>query len=148
MLLDAQNLFSDDQSVALALSATALSTNTIDLGATSATKSGVTFPADIGRGNAPEIVAQVTADVVGAGASIQVQVITADDAALTSNVTVVNQSAPIGVASLKSGYQFRVAITPGIAQRYLGVRYVNSGAATTAGTVTAGLVIDRQTASI
>ena len=49
------------------------------------------------------------------------------------------------LATLIAGYQFRLAVPPGVSKRYLGLRYTVGTAETTAGKVTAGLVIDKQT---
>lgn len=150
MMLDKQNLLSDGQSLALALAATALSTNTIDLGVAGTvplTNAGAAK--DVGKGEPPQLLAQVVEDVVGAGASIEAQLVMADTADLATGLVVVQSTGAIGVANLRAGYQFRFsAVPPGITKRYLGMRYVNSGAATTAGKVTAGIVADKQTTSV
>lgn len=145
MHFDQQNLFSDNQSVVLALAGTALSTNTIDLGETGKNSLGGTQISDPGRAPKADILVQVTETVVGAGASLEAQLVMADDAALTSGLTVIQSSGAVGVANLKAGYQFRLSVPPGITKRYVGLKYVDSGAATTAGKVTAGIVFDKQT---
>jgi hypothetical protein len=147
MLLDKQNLFSSDQ----ALTATAVSTNVIDRQAggfafTTDTL-GNTPPEDPGLSPELEVLCTVTEDFSG-GTSVQVQVC-ADDAAALSSPTVLLSSAAIAVASLKKGYQFRIAIPPGMAaaDRYIGLNYVVVGTPTL-GKVTAGIVsrMGKQTA--
>ena len=113
-----QNIFSAGTSV--------LSTNTIDLGVTR----------DLGSGEDLYGRFEYTIAAVG-GTSIEHQVITADDAALTTNVFVVGTTGPIPVASLTLGARFACEINPRIGskgQRYIGARYISVGT-TTAGAV-------------
>jgi hypothetical protein len=51
-------------------------------------------------------------------------------------------------AALIAGYIFAISgrLPPGITQRYLGLQFVIGTATVTAGTVTAGIVLDEQTA--
>ncbi len=97
-----------------------LSTNTIDL----------LQARDIGEGENLSVRAEVVTAVVGA-TSIEVQAIAADDAGLTTNVTVIGTTGAIPVASLTAGARFVADLNPRIGskgQRYLGVRYVIVGA--------------------
>lgn len=113
-----QNVFSAGTSV--------LSTNTIDL----------LQNRDIGEGGDTFGRFQVTTAAVG-GTSIEMQIIAADDAGLTTNVTVIGTTGAIPVASLTVGARFACDISPRIAnkgQRYVGARYVSVGT-TTAGAV-------------
>lgn len=99
-----------------------LSTNTIDL----------SQARDIGEGNDCFLRTQVGTAQAGC-TSVEVQAITADDAALTSNVTVIGTTGAIPLASLVAGARFVVDINPRIAskgQRYLGARYVIVGTST------------------
>ncbi len=99
---------------------------------------------DIG-GCIAEMLFQLTASVVG-GTSVEFQVITADDAGLASNVTVVGSSGGIPIASLVLGARLTVSFNPRIGskgQRYLGARYVIVGT-TTAGAVVASMASDYQ----
>lgn len=145
MLLDTQTLFSDQQNLAQA-AGNYLSTNTIDLGAVGTPVLGGTLASDIGRGDSPEVMAQVTTTFTSGGAgTLVVQLVMADDAALTSNLTIVSQTDTLALATLVAGYQFRFGrVPPGISKRYLGLRYVIGTATMTAGKVTAGLALDRQ----
>ena len=150
MILDLQNLCSDAQAV----TATAVSTNAIDLwgaaaiatvpgpaGTTGVTSSVIN---DVGRGETIEAFCQVgTANFTG-GTSMQAQLITSAAAALTGP-TVLSETAVIALAALVAGYQFRFGTIPqGVAQRYLGFNYIVVGTMAT-GTITAGFVLDRQT---
>lgn len=145
MLFDLQTLLSDKQSIAQ-VAGNYLSTNTIDLGVAGTPVLGGTVASDIGRGLPVAVVAQITTAVTSAGAAtVQAQLVTADDAALSTNLTVIAQTDAIAKASLVPGYKFRLGtVPPGITQRYLGVRYVIGAATTTAGNVTAGLVLQGQ----
>lgn len=143
MILDKQNLFSDAQS--LAGTGNILSTNAIDLGVAGAlAKDGTSVRNDLGRGEEPKFFAQVVTDVSG-GTSVQVQLVQADDAALSANLEVLQQTDAVAVASLKAGYQFRIGRVPaGVSRRYLGLRYVVVGTITS-GAATAGMILDRFT---
>lgn len=119
-----QNAFSAGTSV--------LSTNTVDLASGGIPAGQVR---DIGEGSDFAFGRfEVTTAAVG-GTSIECQIITADDAALTTNVKVLGTTGAIPVASLVAGARFACDINPVIGskgQRYIGARYVSVGT-TTAG---------------
>lgn len=148
MMLDKQNMFSEAQSVA-AVASTIVSTNSVDLGAAGTTPTGASIIYDIGRSNEVKVFAQVTTAVTSGGsATVQVQLIHSDNADLSSP-TVLVETAAIAVASLVAGYQFRLGVVPvGVSKRYLGMQYVIATATTTAGKITSGIVLDKQTTSI
>lgn len=108
-----------------------LSTNTIDLGTAR----------DIGEGSNYALGRfEVTVAFAG-GTSAEFQIITADDAALTTNVKVLGSTGAVPVASLTIGSRFVCEINPVIGskgQRYVGGRTVNVGA-NTAGTIYADI---------
>jgi hypothetical protein len=109
-------------------SGSVLSTNTIDL----------LQARDIGEGENLSIRAEVVTAVAGA-TSIEVQAITADDAGLTTNVTIAGTTGAIPVASLTAGARFAAKLNPRIGskgQRYLGARYVITGTSTAGAFVT------------
>jgi len=115
MILDDYLLLSDEQ----ALTTTAVSTNTIDL----------TSARDIGEGTTLSGFFNVNTALTG-GTSVEFQMITADDAALTSNVRVIGSSGAVVTASLTAGASFEVKINDqlsSIGKRYLGARYVIVG---------------------
>jgi predicted RecA/RadA family phage recombinase len=96
-----------------------VSTNAIDL----ATQR------DIGEGSDIYLRSSVFTAVAGA-TSIEIQAIAADDAALTTNVTVLATTGTILLASLTAGARFATELPPRIAskgQRFLGARYVIVG---------------------
>jgi hypothetical protein len=104
-----------------------LSTNTVDL----------SQARDIGEGAELNLRVGVPTAFTGLTA-LTMEIIVADDAALTTNVTVIGSSGAIPVASLTAGSRFAVGANPRIAskgQRYLGARF------TPTGTGTAGAVI-------
>lgn len=111
--------------------ASVLSTNTIDL---STAGIPATQVRDIAEGGE---FAQARIEIITAftgGTSAEFQVITADDAALSVNVTVIGTTGPIAVAALTAGSRFAARINPRLAskgQRYIGGRTVNVGVNTT-----------------
>ena len=144
MILDKQNLWSDAQSIAAA-AGTVVSTNAIDLGAAQTDTLGNTLPRDPGRGGQVEMIATLTETVTSGGAAtVQAQLVSSANADLSSP-TVLQSTAALALATLKAGYQFRLALPAGINQRYIGMQYVIGTATTTAGKVTAGIVAAKQT---
>ena len=112
-----------------------LSTNTIDLGAAR----------DVGEGKDLYLRVQVGTAFAGLTA-LDLDVIVADDAALTTNVTSVSSIKAIPVASLAAGARFAVELSPqlrSLGRRYLGARYVPTGTGT-AGTLFADIGIEVQ----
>lgn len=102
---------------------------------------------DIGKGEPVEMLCQIIEAVVGTSSTIKFELVMADDAALTSNLVVLADSGLIAEATLVAGYRCRLAVPRGgITKRYLGMRYTVGTATTTAGTVTAGIVRDQNTA--
>ena len=102
--------------------ASVISTNTIDM-----VKAG-----DLGEGMEIYGRAQITTTFTGLTA-LEIQVIAANDAALSTGVTVVGSSGAIPVAQLTAGARFAAAINPRLAnngQRYYGLRYVPTGTGT------------------
>ena len=145
MILDTNLLLSGSISAAGALTgqlvtaASALSTNTIDMASLAL---GGNQATDVGAGEALE----VSISILVAPATctdVQFQLIQADDAALTSNVQIINQTGPIVIASLPTGtvvplHYDRAA--PYAPKRYVGVRYISTGTTITAMSVMAGVV--------
>lgn len=103
-----------------------LSVNTVDLAPLTI---GANQPGDTGAGEALEVLFTVlTAPTVGT--NVQFQLIQADDAALTVNVQVINQTDAFAIAALPAGslvplHWDRAAPYPG--KRYFGARVVNTG---------------------
>jgi hypothetical protein len=129
MILDANTVFSNAQ----AITASAGSSNAIDLGS----------DRDAGGGRPIEIFAQVVQDFATL-TSLQVSLQTDDDPLFATPVSL-QQTAAIPVVSLKTGYQFALSTLPRGCQRYLRLYYTVAGSQATAGKITAGLVLERQT---
>jgi len=133
MLNDSLLQLSDAQAV----TATAVSTNTIDL----------SVSRDIGAGNDVYATFGVDVSAASGGAStVTFDVISASNAALSAGVTVLVSSGAIGKADLVAGRapisicipQSALTTLP-IGQRYLGVRYTVGTANLTAGSFTANI---------
>ena len=111
-----------------------LSTNTVDL----------SQARDIGEGGELNLRVGVTTGFTGLTA-LTIEAIVADDAALTTNVTVIGSAGAVPVASLTTpGQRVVLGLNPRIAskgQRYLGVRYTPTGTGT-AGALIAELGTD------
>jgi hypothetical protein len=152
MMFDVQNLFSDDQDLSQD-AATYLSDKSIDLRANGTPVVGGPLSVLVGNGEPIELFCQVTEAFTSAGgnATLVVNLVHADDAALTSNLAILATAATItaDAAGANAPAGFRIGLPrvlpTSITKRYLGLQYVIAVAATTAGKITAGLVIDRQT---
>jgi len=126
MITDKLLRVSEDQAV----TATAVSTNTIDL----------SVARDIGEGTALYMNFAIT-EAFANGTSIKFEIITSASASLSS-ATVVGSTGAIVTAALTLGKNIVVRINPDIAgkgQRYLGAKYVVTGTMN-AGKVTADVV--------
>lgn len=134
MILDKQALFSDKQ----AITATAVSENVIDLGATGTPISGVTaLKSDLGISDVPLLI-QVTEDFATL-TSLTVSVQTDDNVGFGSPKTVISTPA-IPVASLKAGYKFPMVWVPrGTDERFVRLNYTVAGSNATTGKITAGI---------
>lgn len=126
MILDSTNLFSDDQ----AITATAASTNVIDLG--SATRG------DIGKGTSIPLLVQVTTSFATlTSLTIAVQTDSVENFASPKTLT----SQTIALAGLTAGAQAGFNVIPtGTDERYLRLYYTVTGSDATAGKITAGIV--------
>jgi hypothetical protein len=146
MIIDAENMFSFKQSLAAAVG-NLLSDKSIFLGTAGTVAPGFnargSAPHDVGLGQEVEIECKINTSTTDAGATstLQVQVVMADDEALTTNLTVLTQSAAMAKATTVASYRFAIAtqIPPGVSRAYLGLRYVIAGEAITGGTITSCL---------
>lgn len=126
-------------------SGTIYSTNCVDLNSGTNVSGGTTTAQnrDIGEGQDLYVVCTVGTAFSG-GTNVQVDVIVADDTALTTNTKVIGTFGTILTAALVNGAEFVARINPQIGtvgQRYLGVRYTVSGTYS-AGTIFADVVSD------
>jgi hypothetical protein len=146
MILDAENIFSLRQSLVNG-TGNLLSTKSIDTGAAGTLAGGYnargSAPHDPGKGTPVEVECQINTSVDSAGgaATIEFQLVMADNEELTSNLTVLARTAALAEATLVKEFRPYIAgvIPPGVTKRWLGVRYVIAGEAVTVGTVTACL---------
>ncbi|SEB24788.1 Bbp16 family capsid cement protein [Paraburkholderia sartisoli] len=138
MIMDQQSLFSDAQAVTV----TANSSNVIDT-----LPGGQNTKAGIGDGQDIRLFAQVnTTFTAGGGATMVIALVSADDAALTTNVITHFATAAIAVASLTAKSRpVQLALPYGKYRRYVGLQYTVATGPMTAGAITAGLVEDLQT---
>lgn len=114
-----------------AVTTTAVSSDTIDL----------SVARDIGEGGELTMNFALTEAFTG-GTSTNFEIIIADNAALSSNVTVIGASGAIATADLTLGKNIAVRMNPlvgSLGKRYMGARYTVSGT-NTAGKVTADIV--------
>jgi len=135
MILDKQNLLSDDQAVTV----TAASENIIDLGNDAAEIQALNEKGKL------EVLAQVTEAFTGA-TNMKVGIQTSDSSTFSSATTLL-ETAEIAEASLVAGYQFKFGGLPVINEQYLRLYYTVTGTHS-AGTIVAGLVLDRQTNAV
>jgi len=137
MLLDQENLFSNDQDFfhTATTSTTTYSTNVIDLGA-----------ADSGNAADIRLLCQVTEAAASASSlTMDFQLQTAADTAFTTPTTVCSTGA-LAKTALVVGYDVPLfPILPESLNRYLRIAFVQAGEVGTAGQVMAGLVADIQT---
>lgn len=153
MLLDATMLLSGSVSPANALIGQAvngagsiLSQNTVDIAPLSL---GGNQPGDFGTGESLWLEFSVITAPTG-GTSVRFQMIQADDAALTTGVQVIGQTDDYPIASLPAGTIVPLRWDPAApypAKRYIGARYINTGAIATF-TVAAAVAKDIQTRQI
>ncbi len=138
MILSAQQLFSDDQ----AITATAVSTNVIDLGAAGTPyDAAAALNQDIGKGAGVPVLIQVTEDFAGL-TSLNIAI--SKGASDTLGTDIVSVTVP--VADLVAGYQFPIVVLPNQCdERYLGVTYTVTGGPASAGAITAGITMGVQT---
>lgn len=136
---DQENIFSDLQ----ALTATALSTNVIDLGPLSGSPSANTIR-DIGAGEVVWLVITVgtVLDSAGEAATLTVTLESDSVATIDSSATTHWTSGSIAEATLAAGYEIAIRIPPGAYERYLAVRYTVGTEDFTSGTISAALVRD------
>ncbi len=143
MIMDRTLLFSDGQAV----TATAASTNLVDLGATG-TVYGASSPMvrDIGHGSDVDLAIAVTQSFNNlTSLTISIEV---DDNAAFSSATTVFTSPAYTLAQMASGAKYLLpdSLPAGTNERYVRLKYTVAGTAPTLGKITAGVVAGRQSA--
>lgn len=97
-----------------------------------------------------ELVAQMVEglDSAGGAATIQVELVAADDEDLTVNLRVLRASAAIAEAAAIAGYEFLIngKLPPNITESFIGLRLTTAGEAVTVGKISAFLARMRQSA--
>lgn len=130
MMYDKLNTFGTDQAV----TATAASTDIIDLGATR----------DLGNGEPLELVVLVTETATSGGSSTVTIDLQTDDNSSFSSAATLASSGAIAKASITAGTElFRIKVPLNV-ERYLRLYYTVATADLTAGKFTAFLAHDRQ----
>ena len=138
MILDLENMFSDDQ----ALTVTAVSTNLIDLTATGTPPYAQAQTRDIGPGEPIDILIQLTVASGGTSPTLRAD-LEKDTTAAFSSATVVATSATLtgGVVGDRLSINWIPDLT---GEQFIRLNYVLAGTSPTY-TVTAGVVAGRQT---
>lgn len=139
MIFDAQTRFSNAQAV----TASAASTNVIDLGAAGTPYgSSTALSRDQGVMHIPIHIQVVTAFATLTSLKVAVQV---DDNSSFSSATTVLETEAIPAASLVAGYVFNIDSFPlKTNERYVRLYYTVAGSDATAGAITAGVVAAAQ----
>lgn len=134
MIMDRKNTVSNAQAV----TATAFSTDVIDLGPLSSGNAG----RDMGVSEEQIMSITCTETATAAGAATVTFEIVTDDNSSLSSPTVLFASAAIGKATLVAGYVLNVRMPVSGYERFVGVRYTVATGPLTAGKFTAGIVMD------
>lgn len=139
MILDANLIVSG--SIAGTATAPTLTGQAVTVTAVSTDKIDLTTARDMGEGNDLLKLRTLITASFATLTSLTIEAVIADDAALSTNVTVIGSSGAIPVAQLLIGERFNVELNPRLAatarlgRRYLGARYTVVGSTATAGAV-------------
>lgn len=139
MITSAQQTFSDNQ----AITASAASTNYIDLGEPGTPHRGNQLTRDIGPGNPIHLEALVTEDFATL-TSLDIALQVDDNTSFSSATTVYTVSIPL--ADLVVGKSIPIQFVPnGVDERYVRMNYTVNGSNATAGKIWSGISGGRQT---
>ncbi len=140
MIFSIKQEFSDDQ----VITATAISTNVVDLGLPGTPHGGVApLNQDVGKGNMIPILVQVT-EAFNTLTSLTITIESSAAAGLTSPVVLATET--IALADLVVGKQmFNQVIPNGADLQFLGIRYTVTGTPPTLGKIQAGITMGNQT---
>lgn len=134
MILDKSVLFSDDQ----VITASAASTNIVDLGATGTPKlrNAIALRRDISKGEPIPLLVQIT-EAFNTLTSLAIAIQTDDNEAFSSATTVYTET--VLLANLTLGARISIDFFPkNVRERYVRLFYTVTGTAPTLGKVTAG----------
>ena len=138
-IMDRTGLFSDGQAV----TATAASTNVVDLGTFGP---GIGYSRDKGLGTAIPLEVAVTQSFNNL-TSLTISVETDDNAAFSSPTTVFTSPAyTLAQSAAGAKYLLPDALPAGTSERYVRMKYTVAGTAPTTGKITAGVCAARQSA--
>lgn len=140
MIFDKENLFSDAQ----AITATAASTNYIDLGANGTVPyASSALVRDIGKGIPLPLRIQVT-EAFNTLTSLTVAIEVDDNTAFSSARVVDTQTIALAGLTLGAVFEGLKYVPVGVNERYVRLNYTVTGAAPTLGKITAGIVAAHQ----
>lgn len=143
MIFDSTNLFSDSQ----AITATAASTNVIDLGATGkVVGASANLVRDIGAGRPLPIRIQIV-EAFNNLTSLTVALQTDDNSGFSSATTVESVVVPLADLTLGAYVNEIYYVPRGTNERYVRLNYTVTGTAPTTGKVFAGFVLAHQEAT-
>ena len=154
MLLDLENLFSNDQDLTAIANASgaAASTNIVDFGAAGTPHQAYGAMAyDKSTGTWKPILVQITTTCTSGGSATLTVAVQVDNDSAFGSAQTLYTSAAIAVASLTAGYRFLIDKLPPLTatqradSRYMRLTYDVNTADMTAGTITAGFVGGLQT---
>jgi hypothetical protein len=140
MILDNTNIFSDGQ----AITATANSTNVIDLGAPGTPQGAPTaLVADIAAGTDIYVATNVT-QAFNNLTSLKIALVSDDNTSLSSPKEIASRTYVLADINATKQLKFPARIAMGADERYLGLVYTVAGTAPTTGKVTSAIVAGRQ----
>lgn len=144
MIMDLTTLFSNAQPV----TATAASTNIIDLGNPGTPYGAAQLRRDVGKGHMVPLVLNVVQSFNNL-TSLTIAVQKATDAAFTTPITVFQSPAyPLVDLAIAARYLLPDAIPVGVDLRYVRLLYTVAGTAPTLGQITAGVAMGDQTSFV
>ena len=141
MIFSLFQLFSDDQAV----TATANSTNVIDLGVAATPYGGkAALNRDVGKGSKIPLTVQVTEDFTTSAGMTALTIALETGSTTALNTIIASQT--ILIADLVAGKQINLDYVPnGIVERYLGLSYTPVTGDADGGAITAGISMGNQT---
>jgi hypothetical protein len=144
MILDNTNIFSDGQ----AITATANSTNVIDLGAAGTpVGASVAIARDIGVGNEINVFCNVT-QAFNNLTSLKIALVSDDNTSLSSAKEIASRTYALAEINATKQLKFPARIPMGADEQYLGLVFTVTGTAPTQGKVSCGITPARQSSDL